>query len=33
MEILNPPRIPVASIVMTRQLKQEESEAAKAAKK
>jgi large subunit ribosomal protein L25 len=33
MEILNPPRIPVASIVMTRQLKQEESEAAKAVKK
>ena len=33
MEILNPPRIPVASIVMTRQLKQEESEAAKTAKK
>ncbi len=32
MEILNPPRIPVASIVMTRQLKQEESEAAKAKK-
>ncbi len=32
-EVLNPPRIPVASIVMTRQLKQEESEAAKAAKK
>jgi large subunit ribosomal protein L25 len=33
MEILNPPRIPVASIVMTRLLKQEETEAAKAAKK
>jgi large subunit ribosomal protein L25 len=32
-EVLNPPRIPVASIVMTRQLKQEESEAAKTAKK
>ena len=31
-EVLNPPRIPVASIVMTRQLKQEESEAAKAKK-
>ena len=33
MEIMNSPRIPVASVVMTRQLKQEESEAAKAAKK
>jgi large subunit ribosomal protein L25 len=32
-EVMNPPRIPVASIVMTRQLKQEESEAAKAGKK
>jgi large subunit ribosomal protein L25 len=32
-EVMNPPRIPVASIVMTRQLKQEESEAAKTAKK
>lgn len=28
-EILNPPRIPIASVVMTRQLKQEESAAAK----
>jgi len=27
MEILNPPRIPVASVVLTRQLKQEESAA------
>jgi large subunit ribosomal protein L25 len=33
MEIMNSPRIPVASVVMTRQLKQEESEAAKAGKK
>jgi len=32
-EVMNPPRIPVASIVMTRLLKQEESEAAKTAKK
>lgn len=32
-EILNSPRIPVASVVMTRQLKQEEAEAAKDAKK
>ena len=32
-EVMNPPRIPVASIVMTRLLKQEETEAAKAAKK
>ncbi len=29
-ELMNPPRIPVASIVMTRLLKQEETEAAKA---
>jgi len=33
MEIMNSPRIPVASVVMTRQLKQEESEAAKTGKK
>ena len=33
LEIMNSPRIPVASVVMTRQLKQEESEAAKAGKK
>lgn len=33
MEIMNSPRIPVVSVVMTRQLKQEESEAAKAGKK
>lgn len=33
MEIMNSARIPVASVVMTRQLKQEESEAAKTAKK
>jgi len=33
MEIMNSPRIPVASVVMTRQLKQEESEAAKVGKK
>lgn len=32
-EIMNSPRIPVASVVMTRQLKQEEAEAAKDAKK
>ncbi len=32
-EVMNPPRIPVASVVMTRLLKQEESEAAKTAKK
>jgi large subunit ribosomal protein L25 len=32
MEIMNSPRIPVASIVMTRQLKQEEAAAAKEAK-
>lgn len=32
-EILNPPRIPVASVVMTRQLKQEEAAAEKEAKK
>ncbi|RZM07593.1 MAG: 50S ribosomal protein L25 [Pedobacter sp.] len=28
-DVLNPPRIPIASVVMTRQLKQEESAAAK----
>ena len=33
MEILNPPRIPVASVVLTRQLKQEEATAAKEVKK
>ena len=33
MEILNPARIPVASVVMTRQLKQEENAAATPAKK
>jgi len=33
MEIMNSARIPVASVVMTRQLKQEESEAAKTGKK
>lgn len=33
MEILNSPRIPIASVTMTRQLKQEEATAAKAAKK
>jgi large subunit ribosomal protein L25 len=33
MEILNTPRIPVASVVMTRQLKQEENAAAAPAKK
>ena len=33
LEIMNSPRIPIASVVMTRQLKQEESEAAKAVKK
>lgn len=32
-EILNSPRIPIASVVMTRQLKQEEATAAPAAKK
>lgn len=32
-ELLNSPRIPVASVVMTRQLKQEEAEAAKESKK
>jgi large subunit ribosomal protein L25 len=32
-EILNSPRIPVASVVMTRQLKQEEAAAEKDAKK
>jgi large subunit ribosomal protein L25 len=31
MEIMNSPRIPIASVVMTRQLKQEETAAAKAA--
>jgi large subunit ribosomal protein L25 len=31
MEILNSPRIPIASVTMTRQLKQEEASAAKAA--
>jgi large subunit ribosomal protein L25 len=31
MEIMNSPRIPIASVVMTRQLKQEESAAASAA--
>ena len=31
MEIMNSPRIPVASVTMTRQLKQEETAAAKAA--
>jgi large subunit ribosomal protein L25 len=31
MEILNSPRIPIASIVMTRQLKQEEATATKGA--
>jgi len=30
MEILNSPRIPIASVVLTRQLKQEEATAAKA---
>lgn len=33
MEILNSPRIPIASVVMTRQLKQEEATAAKDEKK
>jgi len=33
MEILNSPRIPIASVVMTRQLKQEEAAAAKDTKK
>ena len=33
MEIINSPRIPVASVVMTRQLKQEEAAAAKDEKK
>lgn len=33
MEVMNSPRIPIASIVMTRALKQAESEEAKAAKK
>lgn len=33
MEILNSPRIPIASVVMTRQLKQEEAAAAKEVKK
>jgi large subunit ribosomal protein L25 len=33
MEILNSPRIPMASIVMTRQLKQEEAAATKDEKK
>ncbi|MFY8129062.1 MAG: 50S ribosomal protein L25 [Chitinophagaceae bacterium] len=33
MEIMNSPRIPIASVVMTRQLKQEETAAAKAAGK
>jgi large subunit ribosomal protein L25 len=32
-EILNSPRIPIASVVMTRQLKQEEAAAAAPAKK
>jgi large subunit ribosomal protein L25 len=31
MEVLNSPRIPIASVTMTRQLKQEESAAPKAA--
>ena len=31
MEIMNSPRIPIASVTMTRQLKQEEATAAKAA--
>ena len=30
MEIMNSPRIPIASVTMTRQLKQEETAAAKA---
>ena len=33
MELLNSPRIPIASVVMTRQLKQEEAAAAKETKK
>jgi large subunit ribosomal protein L25 len=33
LEILNSPRIPIASVVMTRQLKQEEATAAKDEKK
>jgi large subunit ribosomal protein L25 len=33
MEIMNSPRIPIASVTMTRQLKQEETAAAKAGKK
>jgi large subunit ribosomal protein L25 len=33
MEIMNSPRIPIASVVMTRQLRQEETAAAKAGKK
>ena len=33
MEIMNSPRIPIASVTMTRQLKQEEATAAKEAKK
>ena len=33
MEIMNSPRIPIASVTMTRQLKQEETAAAKTAKK
>lgn len=33
MEVMNSPRIPVASVTMTRQLKQEEANAAKEAKK
>jgi large subunit ribosomal protein L25 len=32
-EIMNSPRIPIASVVMTRQLKQEEATAAKEVKK
>ncbi|MEQ1624541.1 MAG: hypothetical protein ABL870_07620 [Sediminibacterium sp.] len=32
-EVLNSPRIPIASVVMTRQLKQEEATADKDAKK
>ena len=33
LEILNSPRIPIASVVLTRQLKQEEATAAKEEKK
>jgi large subunit ribosomal protein L25 len=33
LEIMNSPRIPIASVVMTRQLKQEEATAAKEVKK